>query len=313
MNGMRLSAARAAAVIAACLATTAVLAGGAKEKVIRVPGFADFLAVDGSTVWATNKGRVERWSRRGKRAEVAMAHPCGAMTVAFGSLWVADCDERTINRIDLKTARKTATIATGIANPKGELNVTAGAGSIWVASDDKGVIVRIDPVSDRVIASIPVDPGTYYLSFGFGSLWAVSAVGQSLQKIDPATDAVVHRTMLGRAPGFLVAGEGAVWVQEQDDGTVARIDPATGEVSGRVTVDPSLKYGDIDAGGGKIWLRTTAEQTFVVIDPATLAIRARVGKATGSGALRYTDAGVWTSSHDVHTLSWWRRPAKIGQ
>ena len=304
---------RAAAIAALCLTAAPAIAAEPKEKVIQVPGFADFLAVDGSSVWATNKGRVERWSTEGKLADVAMAHPCGAMTVAFGSLWVADCDERTVNRIDLKTAKKIATVATGIANPKGELNVAAGAGSIWVASDDKGVVARIDPATNMVTASIPVDPGTYYLSFGFGSLWAVSALGQSLQKVDPATNAVVHRTKLGRAPGFLVAGEGAVWVQEQDDGTVARVDPATGEVSGRVAVDPTLKYGDIDAGGGKIWLRTTAGQTFVVIDPATLAIRTRVGKATGSGALRYTDLGVWTSSHDVHTLSWWKEPGKIGK
>ncbi|MDE0877314.1 MAG: YncE family protein [Sphingomonas bacterium] len=281
--------------------------------VIEVPGFADFLAVDGASVWTTNKGRVERWSKRGKLAAVAMTHPCGAMTIADGSLWVADCDELTVNRIDLKTAQKIAVIPTGIANPKGELNVASGAESVWIASDDKGVIVRIDPATNKVIASIPVDPGTYYLSFGFDALWAVSATGQSLQKIDPATNNVVHRTTLGRAPGFLVAGEGAVWVQEQDDGTVARIDPATGEVSGRVKIDETLKWGDIDAGGGKIWLRTTAGQTFVVLDPVTLAIRARVGKPVGSGALRYTKAGVWTSAHDVHTLSWWKKPGKIGK
>lgn len=301
------------AAIAAGCAAAPVIAAEPKEQVITVPGFADFLAVDGSSVWATNKGRVERWSTTGKQAEVAMTHPCGAMTIAFGSLWVADCADKTVNRIDLKTAKRIAVIPTGIANPKGELNVAAGAGSIWVASDDKGIVARIDPAANDVVASIPVDPGTYYLSFGFGSLWAVSAANRSLQKIDPGTNGVVHRTTLGRAPGFLVAGEGAVWVQEQDDGKVARIDPATGEVSGRVTVDKTLQYGDIDAGGGRIWLRTTAGQTFVVIDPATLAIKTRVGKANGSGALRYTDAGVWTSAHDVHTLSWWKDPAKIGQ
>ena len=288
------------------------VAAAQKEHVLTVPGFADFLAVDGSAVWVTNRGRVERWSRKGKLAEVAMSHPCGAMAVAFGSLWVADCDDRALVRIDLKTARKTAVIATGIANPKGELNVVAGAGSVWVASDDKGIVVRVDPDSNNVTASIPVDPGTYYLAFGLGSLWAVSAGHQSLQKIDPQTNDVVKRTMLGREPGFLVAGEGAVWVQEQGDGTLARIDPETGEPSGRVKIDATLKYGDIDAGGGKIWLRTTAGQTFVVIDPKTLVVRARVGSESGSGALRYTPRGVWTTAHDVHTLSWWEKPARIG-
>lgn len=282
------------------------------EQVIDVPGFADFLAVDGDSVWTTNKGRVERWSRQGKLAETVMPRPCGAMTIAEGALWVADCQERSVNRINLKTARITARIATGIANLKGELNVASGAGSIWVASDDHGAIARIDPDSNRVTALIAVDPATYYLSFGFGHLWAASVTGQSLQKIDPATNAVVGKTALGQQPGFLVAGEGAVWVQEQGDGTIARIDPGSGMITGRVKVDETLIYGDIDAGGGKVWLRTTAGQTFVVIDPLTLEIDARMGKAAGSGALRYTPAGIWTSAHDEHSLSWWPEPETGG-
>jgi DNA-binding beta-propeller fold protein YncE len=282
------------------------------EEVISVPGFADFLAVDGKSVWATNHGRVERWSRQGKLAEVPMSHPCGAMAIKDHALWVADCKDGTLNRIDTRTAKTTATIATGIANPKGELNVVAGAGSIWVASDDKGVIARVDPVSNRVIASITVNPGTYYLAFGHGSLWAVSSMSQSIQRIDPRTNTVVKSTALGKEPGFLVAGVGAVWVQEQGDGTVARIDARSGELSGRIKVGDALKYGDIDTGGGKLWLRTTEDQTFVVIDPKSMSIRARMGKLSGSGALRYTKKGLWTSAHDLHTLSWWRDPAKIG-
>ncbi|MFA6114017.1 MAG: YncE family protein [Sphingomonas sp.] len=298
------------AMAAGCV-SIASAAGAQTEQVITVPGFADFLAVEGKTVWATNQGRVERWSRQGKLAEVAMSHPCGAMAITHHTLWVADCKDGTLNRIDTLRAEKTATIATGIANPKGELNVVAGAGSIWVASDAKGVIARVDPVSNRVIASIPVDPGTYYLAFGHGSLWAVSSERQSIQRIDPRTNTVVKSTALGKEPGFLAAGAGAVWVQEQGDGTVARIDRRTGEVSGRVKVGAALKYGDIDTGRGMVWLRTTEDQTFAVIDPKTMAVRARVGKPEGSGALRYTHAGLWTSAHDVHTLTWWPKPAQF--
>jgi len=276
---------------------------------VPVPGFADFIAIDGKTIWVTNAGRVERWSSRKKLATVALAHPCGAMTILDGSLWVADCKDNTLNRIDIRTAKITATIATGIGTPEGELNVVAGAGSIWVSSDAKGTITRVDPASNRVIATVQVDQDSHYLSFGMGALWAASGTSQTLQKIDPTTNAVVKRTALGRTPGFLVAGEGAVWVQEQGDGTVAKVDPTTGDVTGRVKVDTTLKYGDIDVGGGKIWLRTTAGQTFVVIDPLTLAIRARVGAASGSGALRYTPTGVWTTAHDRHTLSLWKEPA----
>jgi streptogramin lyase len=291
--------------IGGCAALTAASGAVPNAQVLTVPGFADFLAVDGATVWATNRGRVEHWSRDGKLAEVVMAHPCGAMAIASDSLWVADCKDRTLNRIDLKTAKITAVIPTGIGNPRGELNVVAGAGSIWVTSDDKGVISRVDPASNQVTASITVDPDSFYLAFGLGSLWAVSGTRQSIQKIDPQTNTVVAKAGLGHQPGFLVAGEGAVWVQEQGDGTLARIDPASGYISGRVKIDETLKYGDIDAGGGKVWLRTTDKQTFVEVDPKSLAIAARVGKESGSGALRYTPAGVWTTAHDLHTLTWW--------
>ena len=297
------------AVAAGCAAASTAHA----EQVLTVPGFADFLAIDGDSVWATNDGRVERWSQQGKLAVVAMTKPCGAMAISDGALWVADCEEGALVRIDTRTAQKVATIPTGIANPKGELNVVAGAGSIWVASDDKGVVSRVDPTTNQVTATIPVNPGAHYLAFGFGSVWAVSSESRSIQRIDPETDTVVKTTALGKDPGFLAAGEGGVWVQEQGDGTVARVDPQSGDVTGRTKVGAELKWGDIDTGGGLVWLRTTEDQTFVVIDPKSLAIVARVGQAEGSGALRFTDSGVWTSAHDVHTLTWWPEPAMLAR
>lgn len=290
------------------LAATAAfpaLAQAKEPEVIQVPGFADFLAVDGKTVWATNKGRVEQWSRKGKLAEVAMAHPCGAMAITAGSLWVADCEEKTVKRIDVRTAKIIATIPTGIAS-SGELNVVAGDGSVWVASDnDKGLVARIDPATNAVIASVPVDPGTWYLTYGFGAVWAVSAAKQSLQRIDTVTNTVTAKIPLGKEPGFLAAGEGGVWVQEQGDGTLARIDPATNALAGRIKVGDNLKWGDVDTGAGKVWLRTTDDQVFAVIDPKAMKVAARMGKAAGSGALRWTPKGVWTSAHDEHTLTWW--------
>lgn len=285
-----------------------------EEQVIEVPGFADFLAPDGDSVWATNDGRVERWSRNGKLAEVAIAKPCGAMVIADGSLWVANCEDGTLNRIDLETAKLIATIPTGIAKlTQSELQLAAGAGSIWIASDAKGSIARVDTATNSLVATVAVDPETSYLTYGFNAVWAVCLPQRTIQRIDPATNSVTKRTILGKQPGFLAAGEGAVWVQEQGDGTVARVDPATGEASARVKVAEVLKWGDIDTGGGKIWLRTTEDQTFVVIDPQSLTVSARVGKAAGSGALRYTRAGLWTSAHDVHTLSWWPKPEKFGK
>jgi streptogramin lyase len=292
--------------LAALLATPAL---AQPAQVQTVPDFGDFLVVDGDTVWMTNRGRVEHWSRTGLVAAVKMARPCGAMAFLAGGVWVADCKDGTISRIDTKAATITQTVVTGIADKSGELNVVAGAGSIWVASAADSEVARVDPESGTITARIKAAKGTSYLAFGHGALWAVSAPTRTLQRIDPARNAVVSTTPLGAQPGFLAAGEGAVWVQEQGDGTLARIDPRSNAVTGRVKVGANLKYGDIDTGAGRVWLRTTDDQEYAVIDAKSLAIVARVGKPVGSGALRFTHAGVWTSAHDVKTLSWWPRPA----
>ncbi|KPF91499.1 hypothetical protein IP81_11360 [Novosphingobium sp. AAP83] len=297
-----------AAALAASISSLPSVALAHKEQVLEAPGSADFLVVEGDSVWVTNIGRVERWSRQGKLAEVAMTRPCGAMAITAGSLWVADCKESALVRIDTATSRKIATISTGIANPKGELNVVAGAGSVWVASDQKGVVSRIDPATNKVIAKIKVSLGTHYLAFGFDSVWAVSSESKTIQRIDPTTNMVVKTTELGKEPGFTAVGVGGVWVQEQGDGTVARVDPASGEVTGRVKVGEVLKWGDIDTGAGLVWLRTTEAQTFVAIDPVSMTVVSRLGKAEGSGALRYTPSGIWTSAHDVKTITWWPEP-----
>lgn len=274
------------------------------EQSIDVPGFADFLTVDGDTVWTTNDGRVEQWAVDGKKASVEVPRPCGTMALAFGSLWVANCKGGDLYRIDPNTKQVLATIPVGLG-PSGELNVVAGAGYVWAPNETGGMIAKIDPATNAVVASVSVAASTSYLAFGFDALWAASGKSQTLQRIDPQTDTVTNTIPLGKMPGFLAAGEGAVWVQEQGDGTLAKIDPSTVTVTGRVKVGDNLKWGDVDTGGGKVWLRTTDDQMFVVIDPQSLEIVARAGKPSGSGALRYTPAGVWTTAHDLHTMSWW--------
>lgn len=278
-------------------------------EVLTVPDFGDFLVVDGATVWMTNKGRVEQWSRTGKLASVALPRPCGAMAIKGKNLWVADCQVGALQRVDIRTNKLVQTVETGIADKSGELNVVFGAGSIWVASDAKGEVARVNPRNGRITARIAVDPGTSYLAFGEGALWAVSAPQRSVQRIDPATGKVTARAALGNQPGFLAAGEGGVWVQEQGDGTLAKVDPKTVTVANRVKLGANLKWGDIDTGAGKVWLRTTDDQEYVVVDAATMAVLARVGTEVKSGALRWTRSGVWTSAHDVHTLKYWPAPA----
>jgi mono/diheme cytochrome c family protein len=149
-----------------------------------IPGSADFLVADDDAVWITNRGRLEKLVRNEPApvASVVMPRPCGAPAVGFGAVWVANCTDRSLYRIDRSTATVTATIATGLADRSGELSVAAGAGSVWVLSDAAGVLSRIDPQTNQVTAKIPVAPNSFAAVFDFGAVWVTNARANRLQQ-----------------------------------------------------------------------------------------------------------------------------------
>jgi virginiamycin B lyase len=134
---------------------------------LKIPGFADFLVADGESVWVTNKGRVEKLQRNQPVpvASVSVPTPCGAMDVGFGAIWVANCQDASLYRIDRQTARVTATIPTGLADRRGELSLAVGAGSVWLLTDSAGVLSRIDPTTNRVTERIQVAPNSYAAAY----------------------------------------------------------------------------------------------------------------------------------------------------
>lgn len=145
---------------------------------LKIQGFADFLVADGKAVWTTNLGRVEKLQHDQPQpvAVVSVPKPCGAMALDFDAVWVANCGEGSIYRIDRQSASVAAVIPTGLADPTGELSVAAGAGSVWVLTDSKGVLSRIDPETNKVIAQIAVAPYSYAAVFGFDAVWITTPV-----------------------------------------------------------------------------------------------------------------------------------------
>lgn len=270
---------------------------------VHVPGYPDFLAADGDDVWLTNTGRVEQW-RLGLTtpvASVAVAEPCGAMAVASGSLWVADCSSASLVRIDLESNAIAAVLKTGLAEPKGELSIAAGAGSVWLLTDAAGVLSRIDPATNTVVATIRVKPGSFAAVFGFGAVWITNTDAGSVQRIDPATEAVAATIAVGPGPLFLAAGEGAVWSLNQGDGTVTRIDPATNAVAATIDAGVPGTGGDLATGAGRVWVRAKPV-LLSAIDPATNTVVERFGPPAGSGAVRVAGSRVWVTDHDTNTL-----------
>jgi virginiamycin B lyase len=273
---------------------------------LKVPGAADFLALEGNDAWVTNKGRVEKLTAGSPvpLASVAIAEPCGGMAIDFGGLWVADCRSRSLVRVDLESHRVGAIIPTGLADPTGELSVATGAGSVWLLSDPVGVLSRVDPATNRVGAWIPVQPGSFAAAFGFGSVWVSTfAAGGpgSVQRIDPGSNSVVATIPVGPGPRFLAAGAGAVWTLNQGDGTVSRVDPGSNRLAATIQTDVAGPGGDIAVGAGRVWVRA-ARTLLSVIDPEGNRVVARYGPPCGSGAVRASPQGVWVTAHDIQTV-----------
>lgn len=283
-------------------------------RTLNLPGFADFIVLDGDDAWVTNQGRVEKLTAGSPKpiAAVQVKEPCGAMAIDFGSLWVVNCHDRTLVRVDLKSHRVLAAIPTGVADPGGELSVATGAGSVWLLTDAAGVLSRVDPLTNRVVARIPVQAHSFAAVFGFGSVWIAAASGGtqtgagSVQRIDPRSNRVLATIPVGPGPRFLAAGAAGVWTLNQGDGTVSRVSPDTNRLAATIPTEVPGPGGDIAVGAGRLWVRAT-RTALSVIDPATNHITRRYGPPSGSGAVRANERIVWVTAHDSQTV-WVLKP-----
>ncbi len=288
--------------------------------VIKLNGYPDFIAVDGNDVWITNTKKIEKLSVDSTKPifTVDVPAPCGAPIVGFGSLWVANCSDKSIYRIDRTTGEIISKIQTGLANKYGELSLAVGAGSIWVLSDSSGILTRIDPIKNKIQRRIKVKPLSYCVAFGYDAVWVTNTgsvkynwkTGEVqankrgfIQRINPGTNKVVANITVGLAPLFIAAGENAVWTLNQGDGTVSRIDPHTNRVKATIDVKASGGGADIATGGGKVCIRGNQTVFLLSVDPKSNTVDKRYGPISGSGAVRVTKNNmIWVSSHDVNTV-----------
>jgi virginiamycin B lyase len=95
---------------------------------LKVPGFPDFLAADGNAVWVTNENRVEKlvFESKGAVMTVHVPEPCGAMIVAFNSLWVASCRDKSIYRVDKHFRGNSWQNCHGTGRPRGRAQHCGG-------------------------------------------------------------------------------------------------------------------------------------------------------------------------------------------
>ena len=258
-----------------------------------VGGAPDWIAI-GDEVYVSNKPKntVERLNTQTNKPDPPITgfnKPCSGLAIGFGSLWVPNCGDQTLARVDLKSGKITATLPSGISDSEG--GIAASQDSLWILTKPNSTLARVDPQSNKIVAEVPLPPGCYTAAFGSNAVWVSCTKSNQLLRIDPLTNLVMARIKTGPKPRFLTVGEGGVWTLNQGDGSVSRIDPETNKVVATIEVGVPGGGGEISAGEGSVWV-TSFGYPLSRIDPDTNRV---VQQFTGPGgdAVRAGKGSVW--------------------
>jgi hypothetical protein len=249
--------------------------------------------------WRSIEHRLERRApapRRSRVAAIAVALTLSAASLA--AVWLgfrsgpADRSggEAIQEPVDLQP-RVTAVVPVG---PQ-PTDVAVGEGGVWVSvpaqqPEQDDLIVRIDPVTNQVVARIPVEDYMEELAAGVGGIWGVGIQFNGpanptfhVDRIDPITNEIVAR--IPDVSGPLAVGEGAVWGVDLagaraglEGSSLLRIDPLTNRVVAKIEL--GVAAWDIEFGEGYVWVLSMepdrGEGDILQVDPATNEIVARI-------------------------------------
>jgi virginiamycin B lyase len=230
--------------------------------------------------------------------------PCSGAVSAFGSLWIPNCGDRTVVRVDPKSGKITATVASGVASALP--SIAASADSVWVLTDDKTTLSRIDPQQNQVVAELRLPAGCNSVTFGENALWVTCPSEDRVLRVDPLSNLVDKRIEVSAQPRAIAIGESSIWVLCQKGGKVERIDPKTFKVSKSIALEVPGAEGAIAIGQGSVWV-TLPGFPITRIDPGTdRVVQQFYGE--GGGAIQVGLNSVWLSNLKEKTL--WRLDPK---
>jgi virginiamycin B lyase len=225
--------------------------------------------------------------------------PCGGMVSAFGSLWAPTCGDGSLQRLDAKTMKVTATIATGTADALG--SIAASSDSVWMLTDNKATLSRIDPDQNAVSGEFRLPAGCRSLTFAENALWIACPALNKVLKINPATNNVDKRIEVAANPISIAAGQGSIWVLGGKDGKIDRIDPKTDKVIKTIDLLAPAVDGAVAFGEGYLWV-TMPGFPLTRIDVASETV-AQQFWGEGGGAILTSPGALWLTNLNNGTIS----------
>lgn len=261
---------------------------------------ADSLLV--SNVAKKSVDRIDVRSNKPGEPITGLGRPCAGGAQAFKSLWIPDCSDGTIVRMEPKTGKVEAKLTIGVANVR--QGIVATADSVWVLTDEKTTLSRIDPDNNQVVAEVRLGAGCRSLTTGDGALWISCTDENRIVRVNPLTTLVEKRIEVSARPTAIAFGEGSLWVLCQQEGKVERIDPKTNKVVKTIELGVPGTDGDISVGVGFVWV-TQAGFPITRIDPQSEKEKVvQQFYGDGGGMLQTSANAVWLLNVRQGTL--WR-------
>ncbi|MCX6591933.1 MAG: hypothetical protein NTZ56_10435 [Acidobacteria bacterium] len=263
-----------------------------------------FLPGPMQSAWVANRTlgtlvRIDGKTNKANDAVKEFKQPCGLVN-AFGSLWVPQCGDATIARVEAKSSKVTATLPFGVGGASPAIASTED--SIWLLSDDKTTLSRIDPQDNVVVSELRLPKGCRSLLSASGSLWVASPTDNRLLRINPRTNLVEQRIEVLGQPTAAVFGENSVWVLAAADGKVVRIDPKTNKSTATIDLGIPDAEGSLAFSDGSVWVSAVGFP-ITQIDPQTdKVVKQFVGE--GGGVIQTGLGSLWLANLPGQTL--WR-------
>ncbi len=263
------------------------------ELEFKPPAPAAWIAFADSILIPSKDGleRVDPKTKEGKFGEPisGIKQPCAGLVNAFSSLWVPNCGDGTLARVDPKTYQVTAKLATGTGRAR--IGIAASSDSVWMFTDTRGTLSRIDPAQNLVVAEFRVYADCNALAFGETALWLTCPEENRILRVDPQTNLVDKSIEISAAPTALVIGEGSVWVLCAKEGKVERIDPKTNKVTKTIELGAPAGGGAIAFGEGSVWVSMPGFPITRIDPQAEKVVQQFYGE--GGGFLLTTPNSVW--------------------
>jgi YVTN family beta-propeller protein len=209
----------------------------------------------------------------------------------FGSLWVANTTDNTVQRVNPHSQEVIQTVDVG-ASP---VAVAVSDRDVWVANAFDHTVTEIDARANKPVATISVGALPAALAVTPAGIWVADSGDDDVQLIDIGSAKVVKKAPVGDGPDGLVVDGPTIWVANGRDRSLSHLDASTGQpVSGAVFVGAGAK--GLALAAGSLWVANQAALSVTRIDPVTGRTLATIPVGDGPNSIVAAHGKIWVSN-----------------